>query len=189
MKSKSQKKEELAKLKGKISKSKITVLTSFAREGEKGLNVSAMRELKKGLKTLDAEYLVEKKTLLDKALKEDKKVIDVFGFAGSLGAVFSRGDEVATAKSVYTFSKKNPAFKYFGAFFGDKFLNQAEFAELAKLPPREVLIGRVFGMMNYPISGLVNVLQGNIRSLVVALNQIANKKQYCEVPNNLRISE
>ncbi len=70
MKSKQQKKEELSELKDKLAKAKIIVFSSFARGGEKGLNVSNMRELKRGLKTFDSEYLVEKKTLLNKALTQ-----------------------------------------------------------------------------------------------------------------------
>jgi large subunit ribosomal protein L10 len=166
MKSKGQKKKELAGLKDKLAKSKITIFTSFAREGEKGLTVSDMRVLKKGLRATDSEYVVEKKTLLNKALTEDKKDIDVFQYPGSMGIVFGYGDEAAIAKSVYNFAKKNPALKYFGAFWNPsassgqtgKFMDSAEFAEFAKLPGREILIAGLLGMMKYPLSALTNVL-------------------------------
>jgi len=62
MKSKEQKKKELAGLKDKLAKSKITIFTTFAREGEKGLAVSGMRGLKKDLRAADSEYVVGKKT-------------------------------------------------------------------------------------------------------------------------------
>src|SRR3990167_6849199 len=108
MKSFQQKKEELAKLKEKFSRANITIFTSFAKEGERGLNVGNMRTLKAGLRSVDSEYLVEKKTLLDKALKESKSEVDVFQFQGSLGAAFGYGDEQSAAKSIYNFAKKNP---------------------------------------------------------------------------------
>jgi large subunit ribosomal protein L10 len=166
MKSKVQKKKELAELKDKLSKSKITIFTSFARAGEKGLKVTDIQALKKDLRAADSEYVVEKKTLLDKALVEDKKGdIDVFQYEGSLGVVFGYGEETAIAKSVYTFARKNPALKYFGALWNGKFMDLAEFTEFAKLPTREVMIARFLGMLNYPLSGLAAVL-----------NQIALKK-------------
>ncbi len=173
MKTLRQKKEELARLREGLAKSRLTVFTSFARVGEKGLNVGGMRELKKTLKAVQSEYLVGKKTLINKALGGSQ---DVFGYAGSLGLVFSRGDEAAAAKTLYGFTRKNPALKFFGALLGGKFVDGEQFVGLAKLPSREVLIGRVAGMMKYPLSGLVSVLRGNIRNLVAVLNEINKVK-------------
>ncbi len=158
MKTFQQKKKELAELKEKLLKSKITIFTSFAREGEKGLNVSGMRALKKDLRAANSEYVVEKKSLLNKALTEDKKDIDIFQYPGSMGIVFGYGDEMAIAKSVYNFARKNPAMKYFGALWSGRFMDLTEFTEFAKLPTREVLIARLLGMINYPLSALANVL-------------------------------
>lgn len=178
MKSKAQKKKELAGLKDKFSRSKITIFTSFAREGEKGLAVSGMRTLKKDLRAADSEYVVGKKTLLDKALNEDKKSVDkgvdVFQYPGSVGIVFGYGNEAAVAKSVYNFARKNLALKYFGALWNPsagsgqagKFMDLAEFTEFAKLPTREVLIARLLGMFKYPLS-----------ALAAALKQIADNKK------------
>ena len=177
MKTFKQKKEDFEVLQDKISKSKITVFTSFAREGEKGLQVSQMRELKKELTQQESEYVVGKKTLIDKALHMRRvEGVNVFSMPGSMGVVFGYGDEVATAKSVYAFAKKNPAMKFFGALFGGTFIDEGRFTALAKLPAREVLIAQVLGMMQYPILGLVNVLQGSIRNLVVVLDQVSKKK-------------
>ena len=165
MKSKAQKKEELAGLKDKLSKAKITIFTTFAREGERGLTVSGMRALKKDLRAADSEYVVGKKTLLNKVLIEDKKDVDVFQYQGSMGIVFGYGDEMAIAKSIYNFAKKNPAMKYFGALWNGKFMDLTEFTEFARLPAREILIARLLGMLNYPLS-----------ALAAALHQIAEKQ-------------
>jgi len=165
MKSKEQKKKELTELKEKLLRSKITIFTSFAREGEKGLTVGDMRNLKKDLRAANSEYVVEKKTLLDKALTEDKKDIDIFQYPGSMGIVFGYGDEMAIAKSVYNFAKKNPAMKYFGALWNGRFMDLTEFTEFAKLPTREVIIARLLGMMTYPVS-----------ALAITLDQISKNK-------------
>ena len=160
-------------MKDKLSKSKLTIFTSFARAGEKGLNVAEMKELKRTLRAAEAEYLVSKKTLLDKALKSE---VEVFKFACSVGVAFGYGDEATVAKNIYGFARKSPALKFFGALLGSKFIDDKQFIELAKLPPRDVMIGKVVGMIKYPLSELVNVLQGNIKNLVGVLQQIAEKK-------------
>jgi large subunit ribosomal protein L10 len=49
--------------------------------------------------------------------------------------------------------------------------------QLAELPSKEVLIAKVLGGFNAPITGFVNVLNGNLRGLAIVLNAIAEKKQ------------
>lgn len=173
MKTRKQKTESISELKDKVAKSKMVVFTTFARAGEKGLNVSKMRELKKGLKAVSSKYLVMKKTLTDRALKDAKiKNIDVFGFNGSLGVVFGDGDEAAIAKNLYLFSRANPSLKFFGSIFAKEFINADQFIQLAKLPSRNIMLGRAVSMIGYPLSGLTNVLRANIRNLVLVLANI-----------------
>ena len=48
-----------------------------------------------------------------------------------------------------------------------KVINVEEVKALASLPSREVLIAKVLGSMQAPISGIVNVLQGTIRNACI----------------------
>ncbi|MEK9157888.1 MAG: 50S ribosomal protein L10 [Patescibacteria group bacterium] len=168
MKSRIQKKEELKSLQGKLPKSQITVFTSFARNGEKGLSVAQMTTLKRLLREANSEYIVTKKTLIDIAAKEISKEgesVDVYGMDGSLGLVIGNDEPYDLAKRVYDFAKKNPALKFFGAFLEGHFISKEAFVEMAKMPSKEVLIGRLFGMMKYPIT-----------SLYVVMSEIAKKQ-------------
>lgn len=162
MKSKSQKSQDLKKLKQELDKSTITIFTTFSRVGEKGLSVAQMRELKNSLRG-SAEYFVTKKSLIEKALKsKNYDGVDVYGIDGSMGVVFSEGSEedaYAVSKKLYEFARKNPALQFFGAVFGKNFLEKDAFMEMAKMPSREALIARLLGMMKYPISGLAIVLK------------------------------
>ena len=166
MKPKSQKKEELKKLKEKLPKSKITVFTTFSRAGEKGLSVAQMSELKKALRAIDAELFVTKKTLMDLALKELKNEADVYGMEGSVGLVFGDGDSYAISKKLYEFAKKNKALQFFGAIFENNFMDKDGFLEMAMMPSKETLLARLFGMMKYPVSGLA-----------IVLSEVAKKKE------------
>lgn len=167
MKSKLQKIDELKKLEEALPKAGITIFTTFAREGEKGLSVSQIQELKRALRALDSSYATAKKTLLDLALKDLKyEGVDVYGMQGSVGLVLGDGDSYAVAKKLYEFAKKNQALQFFGAFSAGKFISKEEFISMATLPSREVLLARLFGMMKYPLSALAMVLK-----------QIGDKKQ------------
>ena len=165
MKTKVQKSQELQVVKDKIPGAKITVFTSFGRMGEKGLSVGQITELRRLLRSLNAEYVVTKKTLVDRAFAgtEDLKVLDM---SGSLGLAMGSDDPYALAKKVYDFAKKNQALQFFGAMFDGKYISNDQFIEIAKLPSRETIIARLFGMMKYPISGLA-----------IVLNEIAKKKE------------
>ena len=57
-----------------------------------------------------------------------------------------------------------------------KVIDAAGVKALATLPSREVLIAQVLGTLNAPITGFVNVLNGNIRGLAAAIKAIADKK-------------
>ena len=173
MKSKSRKSEELKSLKTKLPKSKITVFTSFSKAGEKGLSVAQITELKRLLRSIKSEYFVTKKTLIDLALRQaqDKPQdnsydgLDIYKMDGSVGLVIGEDDPYDVAKKIYEFSRKNPALHFWGAVMDGKFMTKEGFLEIAKMPSKEVLIGRLVGMLTYPMRGLA-----------VALNEIAKKK-------------
>lgn len=166
MKPKSLKREELKKLKAKLPKSKITIFTTFSRAGEKGLSVAKMSELKKALRAIDAELFVTKKTLIDLALKELKNEgVNVYEMEGSVGLVLGNGDAYEISKKLYEFSKKNAALKFFGALLENSFVGKEGFLEMAQMPSKEVLIGRLLGMLTYPMRGLA-----------VVLSEVAKKK-------------
>jgi len=116
---------------------------------------------------LGSEYFVTKKTLINLAVK-DKNYdgLDVYGMDGSVGLVLGGSDSYGVAKSVYNFSKKNPALHFWGALVDGKFIDADAFLEIAKMPSREVLLGRLVGMLAYPVRGLA-----------VALSEIAKKQQ------------
>ena len=164
MKTKVQKLADADNLKSKIPASKLTVFTSFGRTGEKGLSVAQMTELRRLLRSINADYLVTKKTIIDRAVK-DSGDVDVLSMVGSLGLAMGKDDAYVTAKKLYEFAKKNTALQFFGALFDGKFISNDQFMEMAKMPSREILLGRLFGMLKYPLS-----------SLAIVMNEISKKK-------------
>lgn len=167
MKSRIKKSEELKSLVEKLPKSKIAVITSFARSGEKGLSVAQMTELKRVLHGADGEYFVMKKTLMDLAFKKlGQNEANVFGVDGSVGVALGTGDPYGFAKKIYDFAKKNPALKFFSALMDGQILSNEAFLEMAKMPSREQLIARLVGMLKYSIT-----------SLYLVMSEIAKKRE------------
>jgi large subunit ribosomal protein L10 len=166
MKTKAQKKESIDNLEAMLPDSKITIFTTFARAGEPGLSVAQLQQLKRALRQSDGEYVVAKKTLVEKALQDLKyDGVDIFGMDGSMGLVLAHGDAFAVAKQLYTFAKANPALKLFVAWMDGHSLSHEELIDMATLPSRDELLARLLGMMKYPLS-----------SLAIVLNQVAKQK-------------
>lgn len=159
MKTKEQKKEAIDALAKSLPGSSITIFTTFARAGEPGLSVAQLQELKRTLRAQEGEYVVAKKTLVDKAIHDAQyDGIDVFGMDGSMGLVLSHGDVYAVAKTLYQFAKKNPALKLFAAWTDGHAMSKEELVDMATLPSRDELLARLLGMMKYPLTSLAIVL-------------------------------
>ena len=142
----------------------------------KGINVADDTKLRRDLRNAGVEYAVIKNTMLRFAVDElGLKELEQH-LQGTTALATSEKDPVAAAKILTEFAKKNDKFTVKGGFVDGKALTTAEVAALAELPSREVLIAKVLGGFNAPISGFVGVTSGLLRGLCVALNGIAEKK-------------
>ena len=168
-KSKEQKQEILKTIEEKINRSKSIVFASF-----NALGVQDNQALRAKLREEGGEYYVAKKTLLDLALKDQNiKDLDVKSFEGKLATIFSYDDEVGAVKALDTFRKDNKDKVFFmGGVLENKFLSAEDVDNLAKIPSKEELYAKLVGSLNAPVSGFANVLAGNLRKLVYALNAV-----------------
>ncbi|OGZ18523.1 MAG: 50S ribosomal protein L10 [Candidatus Nealsonbacteria bacterium RBG_13_42_11] len=162
-----QKQKIVEDLKEKIAKQKAIILVGIT-----GMKVKEIFELRKQLKKINANIQVVKKTLAQIVLKEKKLEFDKKQFKTELALVFGFGDEIAPAKTIYQFSQGNENLKILGGFLENKLKTAEDMLLLAQLPSREELLARMVWTVASPISGLVNVLQGNIKGLIYALNAI-----------------
>ena len=166
-----QKKAIVKEISEKLKSSCAGVLVSY-----QGINVTDDTALRKELREAGVEYLVAKNTLLKRAA-EDAEIEGLDpSLKGSTAIAISENDYVAASRILCKFAKDHDFFKVKSGFIDGNVIDAKEVSNLAKLPPREVLIAQVLGGLNAPISGFANVLNGTIRGLVVALNAIAAKK-------------
>jgi len=165
------KEQTVAVLKEKLSRAKAVVLAD-----QSGLSVTKLSELKKKLKGVDAELLVAKNTLLKIATNETGHSVADEILQGPTATLFAYGDEISPLKELTTFAKENekPALK--AGFLGTTLLSVERLNQLAKLPGKDVLRGKVVGSLYSPLYGIVGVLNGNLRNLVYALNAIKEQK-------------
>lgn len=173
---KQQKSNILKDLQERMSRASVLLFANFH-----GLNVVKTRELRNLLREKGVDYKVAKKTLLQKAFQERNIGFDAETLKGEIAVVFGYDDPLEAVKRVWQFRKGNE--KSFtvlagvcfargeSAFGGENKILDSQMVEaLATIPSREVLLGRVVGLLASPIRGMAAVLQGNIRNLLLILS-------------------
>lgn len=177
-KSRQQKEETLQALVDRFGRSKSVVFVNFDK-----LSVADITAFRRAARKQNIDYVVAKKTLLRLALKQAQldQDVDVSRFERGVGTVFGFEDEVAPAQVVDGFAKEHEAMSILGGIMqenpaGQKFITVDAVQALAKLPTKDVLLGQVVRTIQAPISGFVNVLAANLRSVVQVLNAIKDKK-------------
>jgi len=154
----------------KFTNAKSVVVTDY-----KGLNVAEITELRKELREAGVDYTVVKNTLA--RIAAQKVEIDINDFInGPTALAFGIEDAVSPAKVLVDFANKHEKLEIRGGALNGELISLEKVKSLADIPPKEVLLAGVFAGMKAPISGLVNVLQGNIRGLAMVLNQIKEQK-------------
>lgn len=171
-KSRTEKENIVKQLTDRFNRIKAAVFVDYS-----GLTVKDVENLRKSLRKEKIDYLVAKKTLIRRAIKEtDLKGIDIDSLLGQIAIVFGYADEVLPARILKNFQKENQNLKLIGGILENKFINDAKVIELAAVPPREELLARLVGSLNAPLTNLVRVLQGNLKNLVFVLSRIKEQK-------------
>jgi len=163
---------KVAELKEVFATAKCAVLVDFC-----GLTVAQDTELRRKMREVGVAYEVNKNTLIRIAAQE-AGVVGLETYLEKNTAVASSSeDAVAVAKAICEFAKANKQLVVKAGVLDGKVISADEVKALAALPPKEVLIAKVLGSMNAPITGFVNVLQGTIRNVVYALDAVRKAKE------------
>jgi len=161
----------VVEIKEKLERSKVVLVSNYL-----GFRVKDITDLRKRLRSEDAEYRVVKNTLLERAFEQSGFPQLKEYFKGSTAILLGYKDAVAPLKIFVKFLKEAEKGELKVGLVEKQLFNAKDLGEISKLPSKEVLLGKLVGGLQAPIYGLVNVLQGPVRKLVYALNAIKDKK-------------
>jgi large subunit ribosomal protein L10 len=156
----------------KLKDSSSLFVTDF-----KGLTNKQIEELRKKLKAVSSKYLVINNSLCKSALKDLKLETLADLVDGSCAISYTSGDPVAISKALVNFAKNNEHFQVKGGYIDGNAITVDIIKELAAMPSREILLGRLTAAINSPITGMVSVCSGIIKKILYAINDIARKKE------------
>jgi large subunit ribosomal protein L10 len=148
-----------------FSKCNAGVLTDY-----RGLPAQEMTALRRALRKSGVDYKVVKNTLARFAAQRAGREELVSLFDGPVAVAFGYGYITELTKLLTDYiqaSKTSLAVK--GGFLGDRLLTPDEVKDIAKLPPREVLLAKVVGGMQSPISTLMRCLTAPMQGVLGVL--------------------
>ena len=155
-----QKEEEVKKLAEKFKEAKVILLTDY-----RGINVADVTKLRADLRNTNSEYKVIKNNIIKRALDANgESGLDDL-LEGPTAIVIGTEDYLEPSKVIYEYTKDHDFYKIKGGIIDGKIVSAEEIITLAKLPSREVLIGKLAG-----------ALLGTISKLAVALDQVSKQK-------------
>ena len=125
--------------------------------GYRGITVADMTKLRVDARSKGVTLSVLKNTLARRALAGSAFEIVADQMTGPLIYGFST-DAVNAAKVVSDFSKTNDKLVIRGGATGGKALDVNGVKQLASIPPKEVLLAQLLGLMQSPISRTARVL-------------------------------
>ncbi|MBQ9589228.1 MAG: 50S ribosomal protein L10 [Butyrivibrio sp.] len=148
------KKPVVEEISAKIKNAQAVVLVDH-----RGLTVAQDTELRKKLRQEGVSYKIYKNTMMNFAFKgtDYEQLGDLLN--GPSAMAVSETDPAAPARVLYEFAKTAKALEIKGGVIEGKFYDAAAMTDIATIPSRDVLLSRLLGSMQSPITNFARVIK------------------------------
>src|SRR5918997_3026708 len=154
----------------------------------RGLDVSALGELRRALRDAGGDYKVYKNTLVRFAAREAGLEIDEL-LTGPTAIAFvgdrpdgEPGDAVMVAKALRDFARTYPALVVKGGVMDSNPLSADDARALADVEPREVLLAKIAGAFAAPMQQFAGLLEALPRNFAYGLSALIDRGGAGDVP-------
>jgi large subunit ribosomal protein L10 len=175
MKKRSQKLEDVAKLKGELATVSTVILSTF-----QGITVVEDNQLRRAVQSAGGKYRVVKNTLAEHAGAGTPAEPLLKGLSGTNSISYTATDPVALAKALTKIAKDVPAFKFRAGIVEGRVLSIAEIQQLAQLPSKEELISKIMFLLQAPAQRVASVMAGVARNLAVTIQEAAKAEKFAK---------
>lgn len=148
----------------KLKDVKLAILADYS-----GIRVKDISDLRNELRKVDSEFKVVKNNLLSIALKDTEFSPLDDHLKGPRALMMNFGDVVEPTRILVEFAKKNDRLEIEAGVLDGRLLSREQIGDLAKLPSRDILLGKFLSVLIGVQTQLVTVLSGVPRGLVQVL--------------------
>jgi large subunit ribosomal protein L10 len=141
----------------------------------RGITAGEATEVRRKIRAVHGELRVAKNTLIRRAVKDTAYSMLDDQLGGPVGLILSFADPVELAKTVTGMRELGEKFKVRGGVLDGKPLTAEEIQALAALPPREVVLGQLLGLLMAPATQVVRLLNEPGSALARVVDAIGKK--------------
>jgi large subunit ribosomal protein L10 len=169
--------ESVGLLHEEFARATVTVLTDY-----RGLTVGQMNRLRKAVREADGRCRVAKNRLAKRAVADspNDKVVPLL--RGPLAMLIGFADPIAMAKVAIKLSQELPKLEIRGALLDGEVLPPAGVKALAEVPPREVVLARLLGVLQAPATQLLRTLNEPAAQLARLVDALAKRAEDAAPP-------
>ena len=141
-------------IKGYVENAKAAVLVDY-----RGLTVAQDTELRKKLREAGIVYKVYKNTMLNFAFEGTAYAELSKDLEGPTAVAFGLDDATAPARIISEMAKKMPKLEFKSGVVEGTYYDSKGIQIIATIPSREVLISKLLGSLQSPVTNLARVLK------------------------------
>ena len=173
MKKRSEKQEDLDKLKVALAKVSSVILTTF-----QGITVEDDTKLRRAVQAAGGKYQVVKNTLAERAGSGTPAEGLLKNLTGTNSIAYTNTDPVALAKALTKVAKEVPAFQFRAGLVEGRVISIAEIQQLANLPSKEELLSKIMFLLNAPAQRLATTLNALPRNIAVVVSEAVKANKF-----------
>src|SRR5262244_1199078 len=173
MKKRSEKQQDLDKLKTELAKVSTVILTTF-----QGIKVEDDTKLRRAVQAAGGKYKVVKNTLAERAGAGTPAENLLKNLTGTNSIAYTQTDPVALAKALTKIAKDTPAFQFKAGLVEGRVISIAQIQRLANLPSTEELISKIMFLLNAPAQRIAMALNALPRNLAVRVNEAIKAEKF-----------
>jgi large subunit ribosomal protein L10 len=173
MKKRSEKQQDLDKLKTELAKVSTLILTTF-----QGITVENDTKLRRAVQAAGGKYQVVKNTLAERAGAGTPAEGLLKNLSGTNSIAFTNTDAVALAKALTKVAKDVPAFQFRAGLVEGRVISIAEIQQLANLPSKEELLSKIMFLLNAPAQRIAMALNALPRNLAVVVSEAVKANKF-----------
>ena len=173
MKKRKQKIEEAEALKRELTTVSTVILSTF-----QGITVADDTNLRRAVQAAGGHYRVVKNRIAERAAEGTAAAPLLKGLKGTNSIAYIETDAVSLAKVLTEVAKDVPAFKFRAGIVEGRVLSIAEIQQLASLPSKEELIGKIMFLLSAPAQRLASATAGVTRNLAVTVQEAIKAEKF-----------